>query len=193
MFPLYIPIRAADTANGNKYLRRRITNFPLLSNRVQGGSTDYLSFRTALSSPGLCLRLVEFDYIKNVILASQVYARPFMNALWDDVEDALSTRCGNSSGLGNDKDHRSQSDNKRVPHITYLLGQKGHRECLVKQPELPVLTLLVVWISEDATIEQRPMYIGDHTSYISRGIRGFARGRKLDAVEVVNGGRVEMQ
>jgi hypothetical protein len=80
-----------------------------------------------------------------------------------------------------------------VPHITYLLDQKGHRECLVKQPELPALTLLVIWIPEDATIEQRPMYISDHTSHISRGIRGFAGGRKLDAVEVVNGGRVEMQ
>ena len=93
----------------------------------------------------------------------------------------------------NDKDHRSQSDNKRVLQITYLLGQKGHRECLIKYPELPVLTLLVMWIPEDATIEQRPMYISDHTSNISRRIRGFAGGRKLDAVEVVNSGRVEMQ
>jgi hypothetical protein len=116
-----------------------------------------------------------------------------MNALWHDVENAFSTRRGNSSGLGNDKDHRSQFDNKRVPHITYLLGQKGHRECLVKQPELPALTLLVSWIPEDATIKQRPMYIGNHTSHISCGIRGFAGGWKLDAVEVVNGGRVEMQ
>ena len=89
--------------------------------------------------------------------------------------------------------HRSQSDNKRVPHCTYLLGQKGHRECLVKQPELPALTLLVNWVPENATIEQCPMYIRDHTSDISRRIRGFARGRELDAVEVVNGGRVEMQ
>jgi hypothetical protein len=97
-----------------------------------------------------------------------------MNALWDDVEDALSTRCGNSSGLDNDKDHRSQSDNKRVPRITYLLGQKGHRECLVKHPEFSALTLLVNRIPKNATIEQRPMYISDHTSYISRGIRGFA-------------------
>jgi hypothetical protein len=78
-------------------------------------------------------------------------------------------------------------------HITYLLGQKGHRECLVKQPELPTLTLLVGWISEDPAIEQRPMYISDHTSYISRWIRGFAGEWELDAVEVVNGGRVEMQ
>jgi hypothetical protein len=78
-------------------------------------------------------------------------------------------------------------------HITYLLGQKGHRECLIKQPELPTLTLLVGWISEDPTIEQRPMYISDHTSHISRGIRGFAGGWELDAVEVVDGGRVEMQ
>jgi hypothetical protein len=114
-----------------------------------------------------------------------------MNVRWDDVEDALITRCGNSSSLG--KDHRSQSDNKRVPHITYLFDQKGHRECLVQYPEFPVLTLLVIWISEDATIEQRPMYISDHTSHISRRIRRFAGGRKLDAVEVVNGGRVEMQ
>jgi hypothetical protein len=37
------------------------------------------------------------------------------------------------------------------------------------------------------------MYIGNHTSHISCGIRGFAGGWKLDAVEVVNGGRVEMQ
>lgn len=46
-----------------------------------------------------------------------------------------------------------QSDNGRAPHITYLLSQKGHRKCLVKQPELPVLALLVVWIAKDATIE----------------------------------------
>ena len=148
--------------------------------------------RTAVSSPGLCLRLVEFDYIKNVILASQVYTRPFMNVLWGDVENALSTRCSNSSGLSNDNDHRSQSDNKGVSHITYLLGQKGHRECFIKQPELPVLALLVSWIPEYATIQQRPMYISDHTPHISRGIR-FVGGRKLDAIEVVNGGRVEMQ
>ena len=77
--------------------------------------------------------------------------------------------------------------------MTYLLGQKGHRECLVKQPKLPVLTLLVIWISKDATIEQRPMYISDHTAHISRRIRGFAGGWKLDAIKVVNGGRVEMQ
>jgi hypothetical protein len=115
-----------------------------------------------------------------------------MNVLWDDVENALSTRCGDSSGLGNNRDHRSQSDNKPVPHITYLLGQKGHGECFVKQSELPVLTLLVIWIPKDATIEQRPMYISNHTSHISRRIRGFAGGRKLDTVEVVNGGRVEM-
>jgi hypothetical protein len=116
-----------------------------------------------------------------------------MNVLWDDVEDSLSTRCGNSSGLGNVKDHGSQSDHKRVQRITYLLGQKGHRECFVKQPELPILTLLVNWIPKDATIEQRPVYIGDHTSHISRGIWGFVGGRKLDAIEVVNGGRVEVQ
>jgi hypothetical protein len=77
--------------------------------------------------------------------------------------------------------------------ITYLLGQKGHRKCLVKQPKLPVLALLVVWIPEDATIEQGPMYISDHTSDISRGVRGFAGGWKLDTIEVLNGRRVEMQ
>jgi|SRR6266436_4373879 len=77
--------------------------------------------------------------------------------------------------------------------ITYLLSQKGHRECLVKHPELPILALLVIRIPEDATIEQRPMYISDHTSDISRRIRGFPGRWKLDAVEVVNGGRAEMQ
>lgn len=146
--------------------------------------------RTAVSSPGLCLRFVEFHYIKNIILASQVNARPVMNALWDDIEDALSTRCGNSPGLTRIIGHSLTINKCR---ITYLLDQKGHRECLIEQPELPVLTLLVIWIAENATIEQCPMYIGDHTSDISSGIRGFAGGRKLDAVEVVNGGRVEMQ
>jgi hypothetical protein len=36
MFPLFIPIRAANAANGNKILKARITNFPLLSDTVQG-------------------------------------------------------------------------------------------------------------------------------------------------------------
>jgi len=80
-----------------------------------------------------------------------------------------------------------------VPHITHLLNQKGHRECLVEQPELPILALLVSRIPEDATIEQRSMYISDHTPDISRGVGGFAGRRKLDAVEVLNGGRVEME
>jgi hypothetical protein len=78
-------------------------------------------------------------------------------------------------------------------HITYLLSQKGHRKCLVKQPELPVLALFVVWIPEDATIEQRPMYISDHTSNIPCGIGGFARRREFDAVEVVGGRAVKKQ
>jgi hypothetical protein len=78
-------------------------------------------------------------------------------------------------------------------HITYLLGQKGHRKCLVKQPELPVLALLVRRIPKDATIEQRPVYISDHASNISRGIRGFAGRWKLDTVEVVDGRRVKVQ
>ena len=68
--------------------------------------------RRAVSSPGLCLRLVEFDHIKHIILAAQVYTSPFVNALWHDVEDALATCCGDSPSLGNVKDHRSQADNK---------------------------------------------------------------------------------
>ena len=78
-------------------------------------------------------------------------------------------------------------------YITYLLGQKSHRKCLVKQPELPVLALLVRRVPKYATIEQRPVHIGDHASNISRGIRGFAGRWKLDTVEVVDGRRVEVQ
>jgi hypothetical protein len=37
------------------------------------------------------------------------------------------------------------------------------------------------------------MYIGDHTSDISRRVRRFAGRRKLDAVEVLDGRRVEVQ
>jgi hypothetical protein len=80
-----------------------------------------------------------------------------------------------------------------VLQITYLLRQKGHRERLVKQPELPFLALLVVRIPKDATVEQRSMYIGDHTSDISSGVRGFSGRRILDAVEVVYGGRMKIQ
>ena len=84
------------------------------------------------------------------------------------------------------------SDQDR-PQITYLLGQKSHRECLVKQPELPALTLLVIWIPEDATVEQRPMYVSDHTPDVSRGVRRFAGWWVFDAIEIVGGRGVEMQ
>jgi hypothetical protein len=77
--------------------------------------------------------------------------------------------------------------------VTYLLGQKGHRKCLVKQSEFPVLALLVIWIPEDATIEQRSMYISDHASDVSCGIRRFAGWRVFDAVKVVDGRGVEVQ
>jgi hypothetical protein len=80
-----------------------------------------------------------------------------------------------------------------VLQITYLLRQIGHRECLVKQSELPLLALLVVRVPKDTTVEQRSMYIRYHTPDIPSGVRGFGGRGIFDAVEVVYGGSVEIQ
>lgn len=114
-----------------------------------------------------------------------------MNAGRHDVEDARGTCRGDSPSLDNIEYHSITAPDRG--QATYLLSQKCHRECLVKQPELPVLTLLVVGIPKDATVEERPMYISNHTSDISCGIRRFPGRRILDAVEVVDGRSVEIQ
>lgn len=112
-----------------------------------------------------------------------------MNTGRHDVENALSASRGDSPSLDNVRliGYEWQS------YFTYLLYQKGHRECLVKYSELPTLALLVVWIPKYSTVEQRSMYISDHTSDVSCGIRRFPGRWVLDAIEVVDGRRVEVQ
>ncbi len=80
-----------------------------------------------------------------------------------------------------------------VPKLAYLFGQVSHGECLVKQPELPLLAFLVIRISEDATVQQSPMNIRDHTPDISRRVRSFPGRWIFDAIEIVYGGAVEMK
>jgi len=52
----------------------------------------------------------------------------------------------------------------------HLLDQKSHWERLVKQSQLATLTLLIVRISEDPAVQERPMYIRDHGTNVSCAI-----------------------
>lgn len=76
---------------------------------------------------------------------------------------------------------------------THLLRQKRHRKRLIKQPQLPTPTLLIIRIPKDPPIQQRPMHIRHHTPDIPRRVRALTGcGRVLDGVEVVDDGRVEV-
>lgn len=142
----------------------------------------------------LYLCFVEFHHFLHVIPATQINAGPLVYAGRHDVKDTLGTSCGDAPGLNSMTYSLITSPAQgRAPEITYLLRQIRHRERLVKQPELPFLAFLVIRIPKDATIKQRPVYIGDHTSDISSGVRGFSRRWILDALEIVDGGRVEIQ
>ena len=67
---------------------------------------------------------------------------------------------------------------------TYLLSQESHRECLIKQPQFSTLTLLIIGVTKDPTIQQRSMDIGHHVSDIPRAVGGFTIRWEFDAVEV---------
>ena len=76
---------------------------------------------------------------------------------------------------------------------TYLLGQESHRECLIKQPQLSTLTLLIIGVTKDPTIQQRSMDIGHHGADIPCAVGGFTIRWEFDAVEVGVDGWVEVE
>ena len=54
------------------------------------------SYTTRTAQPSL---LVEAEDVLDILFAAQEDARPLVNALWLDVEDALRARVGKTSGL----------------------------------------------------------------------------------------------
>lgn len=73
-----------------------------------------------------------------------------------------------------------------------LLRKKRHGERLIQQPQLSLLTLLIIGISEDPAIEQRSVHICDHRSDVARAVgRAPVRG-VLDAVEILDNWFVEV-
>jgi hypothetical protein len=74
----------------------------------------------------------------------------------------------------------------------YLLGEVSHGEGLIEKPEFPLLALLVVGVTENATVQQRSVNIGHHRPDIPSRVRRLARGREFNRVEIVDHWRVEV-
>lgn len=66
----------------------------------------------------------------------------------------------------------------------HLLDKVGHWEALVQQTQLARLGLLVLGVSEDASVEQCSVNVGDHGSNVASAIR-LARSGELDRIEVL--------
>lgn len=71
--------------------------------------------------------LVEFYQIKDIFAATKEYRATFVDAGWDDIEDAPSSGCSNTSSLKS----VVSTIQVRLGITTHLLSQIGHRERLV--------------------------------------------------------------
>lgn len=138
----------------------------------------------------------------HVVFAAEEDGTAFVDVFRLDIQDTLRPRRRQSARLYTNK--RTNNIHTQSAHTAFttkqerdgrtdLLRQKRHRKRLIKQPQLPTLTLLIVRIAKDAPIEQRPMHVRHHTPDIPRRVRALARrGRELDRVQVVRHGRVEV-
>jgi hypothetical protein len=74
----------------------------------------------------------------------------------------------------------------------YLFSQESHRESFIKQPQFSLLALLIIRITKDAPIEQRPVDVSNHGPDVTRTIRTLWGSRILDGLEVCRHRRVEI-
>jgi len=110
------------------------------------------------------LRLVEFHQILNVFLATEEDWATFMDVVRLNVKDPLGS-CGG-----------------KTPS---LLGEVGHREGFVEKPKFSIFALLVIGVTENATVQQRSVNVGNHGPDIPSRVRRLARRRELDRVEII--------
>jgi len=114
---------------------------------------------------------VEFQQIIDIVFAAQEYGASFVNVCGYNIQDSPSSSRRNSSGL---------------------LSKECHGERLIQESQLSLLALLVIWVPEDATVQECSMDVRNHRPDVSSTVWRFSVRRIFDGVEVIDDWWVEV-
>ena len=73
----------------------------------------------------------------------------------------------------------------KAPVEPYHASQECHGEGLVEHTKLSALRLLVIGVTENAAVEQRPVYVCHHRTDVPRAVGRLAIGGVFDALQVL--------
>ena len=95
-----------------------------------------------------------------------------------NIKDPLGTRAGETPSLyGHVSGSLVSFTSSEGP---YLLGEVGHGESLVEKSEFSVLALLVIGVTENTTVQECSVNIGNHGPDVPSRVRRLARWWELD-------------